>query len=68
MRVTINGISIQLDPPATLAEVVAKHRAGSKEGPCAVEVNEGLVAHDRRATVEVKDGDRIEIVSLVGGG
>lgn len=36
--------------------------------PCAVEVNRSLVRHGEHASRELCDGDRVEIVTLVGGG
>ena len=35
---------------------------------CAVEVNNSLVPHTERENFNVHEGDKIEIVSLVGGG
>ena len=36
--------------------------------PCAVEVNKTLVPKSRHATTVLKDGDVVELVTLVGGG
>ncbi len=35
---------------------------------CAVEVNKELVPHKERNTFVLQEGDRVEIVTLVGGG
>ncbi|MSQ91205.1 MAG: sulfur carrier protein ThiS [Phycisphaerales bacterium] len=66
MQITVNGNSETLAGPSTLEEVVVRFRTSA--APCAVEVNERLVPHSKRTQVEVRDGDRIEIVTLVGGG
>jgi len=66
MQIVVNGKNEILPAPCTVAEFVERFGAGNI--PCAVEVNERLVAHDRRATVSLQAGDRIEIVTLVGGG
>ncbi len=66
MQITVNGKPETLAHPTTVEEVVMRYRATA--APCAVEVNARLVPHTQRALVEVKEGDRIEIVTLVGGG
>jgi sulfur carrier protein len=44
-------------------------RVVGREGvPCAVEVNRALVPHRRHAEHALSQGDRIEVVTLVGGG
>jgi thiamine biosynthesis protein ThiS len=43
-------------------------RIGREGVPCAVEVNEALVPHRERAARDLTDGDRVEVVTLVGGG
>ena len=66
MQVTINGKPENLTDSCTVAEAVLCFR--SVDVPCAVEVNERLVPHDKRESISLKAGDRIEIVTLVGGG
>jgi len=66
MQVTINGKPENLTDSCTVAEAVLRFR--SVDVPCAVEVNERLVPHDKRESISLKAGDRIEIVTLVGGG
>jgi thiamine biosynthesis protein ThiS len=34
----------------------------------AVEVNEGLVARDRRESTNLRAGDKVELVTIMGGG
>jgi sulfur carrier protein len=34
----------------------------------AVEVNEEVVPRARHATIQLREGDRVELVTLVGGG
>ncbi|MSR69159.1 MAG: sulfur carrier protein ThiS [Phycisphaerales bacterium] len=66
MQITVNGKLETLAVHSTVEEVVVRFR--TSEVPCAVEVNARLVPHSKRTQVEVRDGDRIEIVTLVGGG
>jgi sulfur carrier protein len=65
MRVTINGEAREV-PAATIAQLLA--HLGLTEGPVAVEVNHVIVTRARHATHEVKEGDTLEIVHMVGGG
>ncbi len=72
MDVTLNGNKIALPESCSVREAIAAHRRGRGEGnapvPCAVEVNGRLVPHTEHATATLSGGDRIEIVTLVGGG
>jgi thiamine biosynthesis protein ThiS len=66
LHVSVNGESVEVPAAATVATVLAAH--GLAEAPCAVEVNERLVPRREHGTHALRDGDRIEIVTLVGGG
>jgi len=66
MHVTINGSQQQLPERCSVAQALAALRPGGQ--PCAVEVNGALVRHRDREGVLLQPGDRIEIVTLVGGG
>jgi thiamine biosynthesis protein ThiS len=50
----------------TVADLVRS--IGLDGAPCAVEVNARLVRRADRASVPLADGDRVEVVTLVGGG
>lgn len=66
MRVTINGKPERLPEAMTVARLLD----GLKLPPIrvAVEVNEDLVPRRQFAETTLKNGDRIEIVTFVGGG
>lgn len=66
MQVTVNGQSRQLADGATVAELLAQLRLADK--PVAVEVNLELVPKQRHAQHLLAEGDRLEVVTLVGGG
>jgi sulfur carrier protein len=66
MTVCVNGKNETLQPDATLAALVAAHDLNPRH--VAVEVNEQLVPRRLYETAVLHDGDRIEIVTLVGGG
>ncbi|MCO6435958.1 MAG: sulfur carrier protein ThiS [Phycisphaerae bacterium] len=66
MNVTLNGHSHSLDEPLTVADLL--RQLDLEPVRVAVEVNEDLVPRKRFGEAPIRDGDRIEIVTLVGGG
>ena len=64
--ITINQEPRHLDRPLTVAELLKE--LGRDPRRLAVEVNEELVRRDDHAGRQLADGDRVEIVTLVGGG
>jgi sulfur carrier protein len=66
MQLTINGQGRQIAENATIAELLDELKLGGK--PVAVEVNLELVSRQRHAEHRLSEGDRLEIVTLVGGG
>jgi len=66
VRVEVNGDRVELDAGVTVARLLEVYDLGG--AACAVEVNEQIVPRRRHAEHLIVDGDRIEIVSLVGGG
>lgn len=66
MRIVLNGTDTTLDRPCTVAELLADRRLADR--PAAVEVNGDVVPKSRHGEHLLRDGDRIEIVTLVGGG
>jgi sulfur carrier protein len=66
MQLTINGQPRQVVEGATIAELLHELRLDGK--PVAVEVNLELVPRQRHAEHRLAEGDRLEIVTLVGGG
>lgn len=66
MQITVNGQSRDVDPDATIAILLDKLNLAGK--PVAVEINRELVPRQRHAGHRLSEGDRLEIVTLVGGG
>lgn len=66
MRITVNDETRTLDDGASVADLVAAF--GLEPLRVAVEVNAQLVRRATFAKTALRDGDRIEIVALVGGG
>ncbi len=62
----VNGEARRVPRGATVAEVLASLQA-PREG-VAVEVNGRIVPKARLAETVVADGDRLEVVTFVGGG
>ena len=63
--VTVNGDEVSLAGPATVAALVDVRKP---RPPFAVEVNKQLVRFKDYGATPLAAGDRVEIVTLVGGG
>jgi thiazole synthase len=66
LSLTVNGEPQTLPQPLTVAELL--DRLGHDRRRVAVEVNLDVVPRVRQAEQLLRDGDRVEIVALVGGG
>ena len=66
MLVSVNGRQQEIEPEATVADLVAGFNLQPKF--VAVEVNRELVPRRSFDATRLAEGDQIEIVTLVGGG
>ncbi len=66
MQITLNGKSQAVDERTTVADLL--EGLDLKPIRVAVEVNEDIVSRDRYGDTVIREGDRIEIVTFVGGG
>lgn len=66
MEVVINGRREQVPEGLTLRELI--ERLGLGRSPCAAEVNQRLIPRAAHESTRLSDGDRVELVTLVGGG
>ncbi len=66
MRIHVNGEPRVCEAGTTVADLV--RALGLVPEQVAVERNRALVPRARRAEVVLEDGDRVEVVTLVGGG
>lgn len=66
LNITINEQNRSLPAPITVAELLRE--LGRDPTRIAVELNEQIVRRDQQGELRLKDGDRLEIVTLVGGG
>ena len=66
LRLRINGEERTLSGPMTVAELLAYLEVNERQ--VGVECNKTLVRKAEFSTVQLADGDELEIVSFVGGG
>lgn len=66
MRVLVNGVARELAPGTTVAALLSE--LGLAGTAVAVERNQRLVPRTEQAATVLAEGDRIELVTLVGGG
>jgi len=66
MQITINGESRSVVDGLSVALLLEELKLAARN--VAVEVNLELVPRAQHATYLLKEGDRLEVVSLVGGG
>lgn len=66
MIVTVNGEPREIEDGAMLTDLLLALRLSDQ--PCAVEVNKEVVPRRAHADSTLREGDKIEIVTLVGGG
>ncbi|QDU25364.1 Sulfur carrier protein ThiS [Anatilimnocola aggregata] len=66
MNIVLNGKVEQLPGPLTVAQLLASLKMPQRG--VAVEVNHEIVPRSLHEKHELQEGDRLEVVSLVGGG
>ncbi len=66
MQIQLNGEPYELPDETTLAGLLAAR--GVNPLYTAVEVNRELVSRAKHASLVLKQDDRVEVVTLVGGG
>jgi thiamine biosynthesis protein ThiS len=66
LTITINGEARTIEPGTSVADLLAQ--LSIKETRVAVEVNLDVIRRDDRQKRVLVEGDRVEIVSFVGGG
>lgn len=66
VTIEFNGTEEEVDDTTTILDLL--ERSGVEPRYCAVEVNLEIVPRAHYASHCVKEGDRIEVVTLVGGG
>jgi sulfur carrier protein len=66
VRILVNGSPREVPPGTTIADLLALLQMTARH--VAVEVNLELVPRAQHAQHELHDDDRLEVVTLVGGG
>jgi len=66
MELFVNAEPVQVPAHCTIATLLA--RLGKDAGKLAVERNEAVIPRAEHSSTLLSAGDRIEIVTLVGGG
>jgi sulfur carrier protein len=66
VQIVLNGQARQLSAPLTVAQLLAELQLPLRG--VAVEVNLQIVPRSQHDQTWLRDGDQLEIVSLVGGG
>lgn len=66
MTIVVNGETRTVADRTTIADLLRELKLA--QAACAVEVNRDLVPKAKHADRPISEGDRIEIVTLVGGG
>jgi thiamine biosynthesis protein ThiS len=68
MTIVVNGTSREIADGGQVTVAGLLAHLGMAGMPCAVEVNESLVPKREHVAKQLAEGDRVEIVTLVGGG
>jgi sulfur carrier protein len=66
LTIEFNGKEEQIDASATILDLLQK--TGVEPKFCAVELNLEILPKHQYASRRIHEGDRIEVVTLVGGG
>jgi len=66
MKVVVNGVQMETEDSATVRDLLV--RLGLEGRPVAVELNRKVIPRAEHAKVVLSEGDKVEIVTLVGGG
>lgn len=66
ITIEFNGESCEVDEKSTVADLLQKANVASRF--CAVELNLEIVPKEQYVVRSLADGDKIEVVTLVGGG
>ena len=66
IKITVNGKQMQIIPKFTLKSLIAKLKMPLNK--IAIELNKKIIDKNRISKIQLKKGDKIEIVHFIGGG
>jgi sulfur carrier protein len=68
MRIYLNGEELEVPEGTTISELIKSLNIQVREVGFAVAVNEEVVPKSKYEGYKLSEGDRVEVVHLVGGG
>tara|TARA_B100000886_G_scaffold181576_1_gene124558 strand:+ start:227 stop:445 length:219 start_codon:yes stop_codon:yes gene_type:complete len=66
IKITVNGKQLQIIPNFSLKSLITKLKIPLNK--IAIELNKKIIDKKRISKIQLKKGDRIEIVHFIGGG
>ena len=66
IKITVNGKQMQIIPKFTLKSLITKLII--PQNKIAIELNKKIIDKKRISKIQLKKGDKIEIVHFIGGG
>ncbi|TWT67528.1 sulfur carrier protein ThiS [Allorhodopirellula solitaria] len=66
ITITVNGTTTEVDHSMSISELI--EQVDVPKNYLAVEINEEVVPREQHGEYMVAEGDRVEVVTLVGGG
>jgi len=66
VRLTLNGEIVEIPDESSITEVLAQY--GRDDAGVAVAVNLSVVPRADYAEIQLREGDRVDVVTAVGGG
>ena len=66
IKITVNGKQMQIIPKFTLKSLITKLKVPLNK--IAIELNKKIIDKKRISIIQLKKGDKIEIVHFIGGG
>ena len=66
IKITVNGKQMQIIPKFTLKSLITKLKMPLNK--IALELNKKIIDKNRISKIQLKKGDKIEIVHFIGGG
>ncbi len=66
IKITVNGKQMQIIPKLSMKNLIAKLKMPVNK--IAIELNKKIIDKKRISKIQLKKGDKIEIVHFIGGG
>ena len=66
IKITVNGKQMQIIPKFSLKSLITKLKMPLNK--IAIELNKKIIDKNRISKIQLKKGDKIEIVHFIGGG